>query len=142
LLLPRAWTRKVQAIGLSAKESDGWEQLRLHLAAHQGVADDGAEPRLVSVHRFLGYPDERQGHMPSICEAVSRGIDLTDAPYHLHPDAAQLEAASGRWRLLLQLSVDETFGWHWGPNAERLYVWIDEDDLRRRDFSRIWAIPQ
>ncbi len=145
LSLPRAWTRRVSELGLSPDEADRWEALRRELAARQGIRLSFDEPggsEFFSVHRLLGYPDERQGQMPNICEAGARGIDLGERPYYEHPSAAELEEASGRWRLLLQLSRDEAFGWDWGAGRDRLYVWIDQDDLQRGDFSRIWAITQ
>jgi uncharacterized protein YwqG len=141
LVLPRVWTRRVQEFGLSPEETAAWEKLRVELAGRQGTASLNASD-FVALHRVLGYPDERQGLMPTACEAAARGIDLGERFAHDHPRAAELEAASGRWRLLFQLSLDEEFGWNWGPARERLYVWIDEADLRRRDFSRAWAITQ
>jgi hypothetical protein len=145
LSLPRAWTRKVAEFELSSHEVEAWERLRLELAVRQGVDaafDEVGGSHSFAVHRLLGYPDERLGQMPIVCETTARGIDLGERPYYEHPLVSALEAASGRWRLLFQLSLDETFGWDWGPNRNRLYVWIDRGDLERADFSRVCAITQ
>jgi Domain of unknown function (DUF1963) len=141
LSLPRAWTRVVSRLGLPLADAEAWEELRQELAVRQGTAD-GDAPGLLSVHRLAGYPDERHGLMPSACEAGARGIDLGSKPAYEHPMAGELEAASERWRLLFQLSLDGSFGWDWGAGRERLYVWIAADDLARADFSKVWGVTQ
>lgn len=143
--LPRVWSAPVQTLGLDPDEQQGWQQLRRRLAELQGaeLADEAdTDGATLALHRLLGYPDERRGTMPAICEAAARGIDLAEQPPHGHPAVGELEAAAGRWRLLLQLSADDAVGLSWRERRERLYLWIPADDLRARDFSRVWAIPQ
>jgi len=94
------------------------------------------------MHRLLGYPDTRRGDMPLACELLDRGYVLGETPPLAHPCAADAEPHAGRWRLLLQLSMDDALGWFWGGGRERLYVWIDESDLTNGDFSRVRAIAQ
>jgi uncharacterized protein YwqG len=143
--LPRVWSAPVQALGLDTDEQQGWQQLRRRLAELQGVtlADEtDTTDQLPALHRLLGHPDERRGQMPLACEAAAHGIDLADKPPHAHPATRDLEAAADRWQLLLQLTTDDALGWTWREGRERLYLWIDTDDLHARDFSRVWAIPQ
>jgi hypothetical protein len=125
LALPRAWTRQVAMFELSPVETEAWEQVRRQLATRQGVAasyDDIGGPGSFAVHRLLGYPDERLGQMPIACKAAARNIDLADQPHFEHPLASELEAASERWRLLFQLSLDERFAWDWGPWSEPAFM--------------------
>jgi uncharacterized protein YwqG len=143
--LPRAWSAPVDALELEPEEQSAWQELRRRLAELQGVAllDEAyASDGPTALHRLLGHPDERRGDMPLACEAAARGIDLAEQTPYAHEAARELEAAAGRWRLLLQLSADDDVGWSWHERRERLYLWIDTDDLRARDFSRVWAIPQ
>jgi hypothetical protein len=57
----------------------------------------------------------------------------------MHPEASEQEGAAERWRLLLELTVRAQRGWTWAPGGERLYVWITERGLARREFSRVRA---
>ncbi len=140
--LPRAWSAQVDPLELEPEEQSAWQELRRRLAELQGVALFDESDEQAALHRLLGYPDERRGDMPAACEAAARGIDLAEQSPYAHEAARELEAAAGRWRLLLQLSADDDVGWSWRERRERLYLWIDADDLRARDFSRVWAIPQ
>lgn len=145
LSLPRAWSAPVEALDLSPAEQDGWQQLRDELASLQGLDspdDDSSPEAATAIHRCLGYPDERLGQMRLACEAAALGLDLGGRPPYLHPQASELELGANRWELLLQLSVDATLGWDWGPGRRRLYVWIDRDDLRSARFSDVWALLQ
>lgn len=145
LTLPRVWAAPVRALQLTADEQTAWQQLRTRLAELQDVALADAvdtTDEIGALHRLLGYPDERHGDMPLQCELVAHGIDLEGAAAYAHPRASELEPAAGRWRLLLQLTADDELGWSWGEGRDRLYLWIDEQDLAARDFSRVWAIAQ
>lgn len=142
LILPRVWAESVQALGLEFDQLQAWERVRRRLAELQGTLpfDDVLEAQ--SLHRLLGYADERQGNMPLACEMLAHGIDLEQAPAAVHPRAAEFEAGAARWLLLVQCSDDQRLGWHWGPSDSRLYVWIHEADLAARDFSRVRAFAQ
>jgi hypothetical protein len=142
LQLPRVWSAAVQALELDPAEHDAWQQLREQLAERQGVDLHDATWELQAIHRVLGYPDERNGDMPLICELLARGHELGDDPPLAHPRAAEAEPHVGRWRLLLQLTIDDELGWSWGDARERLYLWIDEQDLANGDFARVRAIAQ
>jgi hypothetical protein len=142
LQLPRAWSAPIQALGLDDVEHEAWEQLRRQLADRQGVELHDRMPGLQALHRLLGYPDERRGDMPVACELLARGHALGDDPPYAHPNAVDVEPEAGRWRLLLQLTVDDEIGWSWGAWCNRLYFWIDERDLAAHDFTRVRGIAQ
>jgi len=99
--LPRVWTAPVQELGLSEAETAGWEALRSRLAALQGVEAKAPD----HVMRLLGYPEDRTGEMPALCEARAR-------PAAPDPGA---HVAAGRWRLLLQLPAGA---------RKRRFVWV------------------
>ncbi len=142
LVLPRVWTEAVQALDLDDAEHDVWEPLRNRLAAAQGAESPHALTAPLLAHHLLGYPDETMGDMPLACELLAGGHDVSDGFPHAHPLATELEARSGRWQLLLQLSVDEHLGWPTDAPDGRLYLWIDGDALRRRDFTQVVAIAR
>ncbi len=142
LTLPRVWSDAVQALGLDDDEQLAWTELRSRLAALQGVELADERTELLQVHRLLGYPDERRGAMQLACELLAEGIELGEDAPTMHPRAAALKRRARRWRLLLELTLDDELGWDWGAGRERLYVWIDAEDLAARDFSRVWAIAQ
>ena len=142
LQLPRVWSDAVQALDLDDGEHDAWQRLRQLVAGRQGVeVHDGTHGFRV-MHRLLGYPDERRGDMPLACELLARGHVLGDEPPRVHQYAAEAEPHTGRWRLLLQLSIDDELGWSWGGRRERLYVWVDEGDLAIGDFAHVRAFAQ
>ena len=84
-----------------------------------------------AIHRIGGYPDERRGDMPLICELQLLGVDLEGKAPATHPLAAALEREAGDWRLLAQLGADDDLGWSWGPRYQRLYVWGQVEDRRQ-----------
>ncbi|HEX5145548.1 MAG TPA: DUF1963 domain-containing protein, partial [Conexibacter sp.] len=145
LVLPRAWSAPVEALALEGEEQLAWQALREHLADVQGVAlgdagrDDDAPQ---SLHRLLGYPDERHGDMPLACELLDAGAEPGDEPPLAHPRAAELEPRAGRWQLLLQLSHDERVGWSWGDRRARLYAWADERALAAGELAGVRAFVQ
>jgi hypothetical protein len=84
------------------------------------VLPDGPKPG----HRLGGYPTVLQHN-------------------DLERDAALVRADDGpvaRWRLLLQLDSDDTF--MWGTDSGTLYFMVHDDDLARRDLSRVVALTQ
>jgi Domain of unknown function (DUF1963) len=127
--LPRVWSEPVQALGLDEDEQGAWEQARRDLAALQGVDAWEAGAPLRSLHHLLGWPEESRGDMPVAVELAARGIDVGYGAPSAHPEAGRLGGAAARWRLLLQLTVDEQLGWSFGRGRERLYVWGVEDEL-------------
>jgi hypothetical protein len=142
LVLPRVWSDAVQGLGLDPDEQDAWELLRHRLAESQGTLTFDESPDPQSLHRLLGYPDERHGNMPLACEMLAQGIDLHDEPAIVHPRAEEFEAGAARWLLLAQCSDDERLDWSWGTGDDRLYFWIHEADLATGDFTRVRAFVQ
>jgi hypothetical protein len=142
LQLPRVWSDPVQRLGLEPPEIDAWERIRDRLAGIQGVVPFDSSPEPESLHRILGYPDERQGNMPLACEMLAHHVDFDDAPAAAHPRAQEFEAGAARWLLLAQLSDDQRIDWSWGGGDERVYVWIHASDLAARDFSSVIAFTQ
>jgi hypothetical protein len=137
LTLPRVWAPAVQALELDGDAHDAYVRVRRELALRQGVEseDDGAPS--VAYHRLLGHPDETSGTMERVCELTARDLDA-DPPSQLDRVTAS-EAA--RWRLLLQLTVEEPLAWSGEPGV-RLFFWIAAEDLATGDLSRVWAIPR
>jgi hypothetical protein len=139
LQLPRVWSYAVSALGLTEVERDAWETVRFELAQLQGIQPEDATPGLRSLHRMLGYPDERRGDMPLACELLERGHDVEQLGPYAHPEARRLEDEAQRWKLLLQLTVDDAVGWDWGRAAQRLYFWLDQTALAAQDLSEVRA---
>jgi hypothetical protein len=83
-------------------------------------------------HRLGGYPTILQNNDLEAQAAVKAG-DLDDYPR----DMAEV-AEAARWRLLLQLDSDDEF--MWGTDSGMLYFMIRDDDLAKRDFSRVVAL--
>jgi hypothetical protein len=138
MTLPRVWAAPVQRLGLDAIEHDGYLKLRRRIATLQDVELDDGLGATVAYHRALGYPNETGGLMPLTCELTSAGHDATE----LDDVAEDLGERARRWRLLLQVTVDEEGPWNFGGSGGRVYFWIDEDDLRAQDFTRVRAIAQ
>jgi hypothetical protein len=139
VILPRVWAAPVRVLDLDDDEHERYVRLRERVAELQGVTadDDGADG--VARHHLLGYPTETSGTMPLACELVARGLD-PDTPAGDVPEEAV--AASGRWRLLLQLTQAERSGVILGAGVTRLFLWITEDRLAQHDFSEVWAIAR
>jgi hypothetical protein len=139
LVLPREWSDEVQELGLDDSGLTAWGGLRTRLAALQGRELYGELDGVVS-HRWLGLPDDRSGSMQLECELRAAGLFEEGTPPLAHLQAAQLSPRSARWRLLLQLSPDETLDWSFGEFSERLFVWMRDDDMAHGRFDRSVAI--
>ncbi len=142
LILPRPWSAVVDGLALSLSEQDSWQELRTRLAAAQGVPLGESAPRAAAIHRLGGYPDERRGDMPLICELRLLGVDLAGKPPATHPLAGALEGKTDSWRLLAQLGADDDLGWSWGPGYQRLYVWGQVEDSAPNAVGRVEVVVQ
>jgi hypothetical protein len=138
MTLPRVWAAPVQRLRLDALEHDGYLKLRRRIATLQDVELDDGLGAAIAYHRVLGYPNETSGLMPLMCELTSAGYDADE----LDGVAEDFGERATRWRLLAQLTVDEEGPWNLGGLGGRVYFWIDEDDLRAQDFTRVRAIAQ
>jgi hypothetical protein len=142
LVLPRVWSQAVQKLGLDAEEQEAWERARRDLAELQGVTAWEAGAELRSLHRLLGVAEESRGDMPVALELAARGVDVGYGAPGAHPEARRLGGAPDRWRLLLQLTVDEQLGWEFGRGRERLYVWGVEDELSAGILTSVRALAR
>ncbi|WP_438445399.1 YwqG family protein [Gorillibacterium sp. sgz5001074] len=102
----------------------------------------GEYNRTTSVtHQLLGHPGLIQGDMQLECQLASNGLYCGDGSGYRDPRRAELEAGAAAWRLLLQVDSEEEAGMMWGDSG-RLYFWIREEDLRERQFDRVWLSLQ
>lgn len=92
-------------------------------------------------HRMLGHPDRIQGDMTLECQLVSHGLYCGNASGYEDARAEKLEETKHVWKLLLQVDTDDNAEMMWGDMG-RLYFWIREEDLARRDFDKAWMILQ
>lgn len=142
LTLPRPWSPAVERLMLTRAEQSSWQELRARLAASQGVPLGESAPPHVAIHRLGGFPDERRGDMPLICELKLLGVDLEGRAPATHPLTASLEGEVGDWRLLAQLGADDDLGWSWGHRFERLYVWGQVEDPASGHYASVQSIVQ
>lgn len=73
------------------------------------------------------------------CQLVSNGLYCGDPSGYNDPRAKELESGASQWRLLLQVDTDEESEMMWG-DCGRLYFWIRDEDLRKRNFGAVWMI--
>jgi uncharacterized protein YwqG len=91
-------------------------------------------------HRLLGHSQLILGDFFEECEIASRGIDWQTA----RDDAylvEEVQAASKKWLMLLQLDSDERVNFMWG-DCGTIYFCIEEESLKHHDFSNVWLIMQ
>lgn len=133
LMLPGAWSFQAEELDLTWEEREAWDELRERLARGQGVELEETSIGRSALHRLLGYHEEVGREIEVDCALAAAGFDADDVEvYGEHRPA--LEADARRWRLLLQVSADES------DPFERLYVWIRDDDLSAVTFDDAWAV--
>jgi len=81
-----------------------------------------------SKHQVLGYPWSIQGDPCFEAQSLSK---------QLFPDSESAEP----WHLLWQIDSDEVLDFMWGDMG-MLYILIQEQDLRKADFSRVIFVLQ
>lgn len=89
------------------------------------------------IHRLLGHPVLIQADYRESIEIVSNQINFEKIRADREA-LKELNEDSKKWRLLLQLDSDDGIDWTWGDNGS-LYFCIEEDALKRRDFSNVWV---
>ena len=138
LTLPGAWSFAAEELELSADEMDRWDELRDRLARAQGVELEETNTDRVALHRLLGYQDEIGREVELDCQLASAGVDAGDASLYFE-SRADHEAEARTWRLLLQLSADDSLA---TPDVsfDRLFVCIREPDLRAGNLDGAWAL--
>lgn len=93
-------------------------------------------------HQLLGVANPIQGSdMELTCQFASNGIYMGDLDFRQDPRYDELAPGAPMWKLMLQLDSDDDLGFGWGGDG-RLYFWIHEDDLARRNFENVWMILQ
>ncbi len=118
---------------------DYWDELKLsdyELNDYSNLLDE-----IEGNHRMGGYPVIVQNPMELQCQLVTNGLYCGDATGFEDPRAAELEKNAGDWRLLLQIGSEELADIMWG-DLGRLYVWIKQQDLAQKNFSKSWVILQ
>ena len=95
-----------------------------------------------TIHRLLGHPQQIQGDMQLECQCAFHGLYMGDGSGYNDPRRPELEKGAADWRLLLQIDSDEdNLGVMWG-DVGRVYFWIRNEDLKKRDFSNVWLVLQ
>lgn len=76
------------------------------------------------------------------CQLASNGLFVGNSSGYDDPRRPALEPGAKDWLLLLQIDSDEeNLSTMWG-DAGRVYFWIRQQDLQKRDFSNVWLILQ
>jgi uncharacterized protein YwqG len=133
LMLPGGWSFQAEELDLTPEERDAWDELRERLAGAQGVELEETSGGRSALHRLLGYHEEIGREVEVDCALAAAGLDAGDVDvYHAH--RATLEADARRWRLLMQVSAEDS------DRFERLYVLIRGDELRAGTFDGTWAV--
>ena len=110
----------LRSLEVSPEELDGLADM---------VGDLGEAPH----HRVGGYPEEIQEiNMPLAAASAAQGLDYSKLP---DPPPADLQAATGDWRLLFQIDDDSDLKMKWADGGH-IYVLIREADARAGDVSR------
>jgi uncharacterized protein YwqG len=131
LTLPPWESEEIDRLSLSKDEKDSYLDLTTAL-----------RPDNETVHCLLGHPDQIQGEMQSECQMASNGIYMGNASSMDDPRRKTLEKGAADWRLLLQIDSDEKgLEMMWG-DAGRVYFWIRQQDLEKKDFDNVWLILQ
>jgi uncharacterized protein YwqG len=119
----------VERLRLSDTEGDAYGRLLDALERHEPI------------HRLLGYPEPIQGDMQAECQFASNGVNTGGSNGENEARLADLRKGITDWQLLLQIDSDDTLGTMWG-DAGRIYFWIREQDLKNRDFAKVWLVLQ
>ena len=119
----------VERLRLSDTEGDAYGRLLDALERHEPI------------HRLLGYPEPIQGDMQAECQFASNGVNTGGSNGENEARLADLRKGITDWQLLLQIDSDDSLGTMWG-DAGRIYFWIREQDLKNRDFAKVWLVLQ
>ena len=97
-------------------------------------------------HKMLGYADLIQGEMLTECERTTRGLYCGDAESYRETsddEAEDINKAASDWVLLFQMASirDDDYELMFGDLGD-LYFYVRKDDLRERNFDRVWLVLQ
>ena len=93
------------------------------------------------INKILGNPDQVQEDMLLQCQLASNGIFCGDDSVSDNPRVEELKKGMKDWRLLLQIDSDENCEMMWG-DVGRIYFWIKTEDLKNRNFDKVWLVLQ
>lgn len=131
LTLPSWDSRGVERLKLAEKEGDVFIDLL-----------DAIPSGECATHRMFGHPDQIQSEMKLECQLTSHGLYTGNDSGYEDSRARTLESGADDWELLLQIDSDEEhLGAMWG-DCGRVYFWIRQDDLKKRDFGNVWLVLQ
>ncbi len=128
----------------------GWESVQCTVRGEDEKGREKYEEFLDSIsesdpcdkkHQLFGFPMEVQGDMRGECELYSRGLDYNKVQTLRKSEIKDIEKNALKWCLLFQFDSDENAEMMW-MDAGRLYFWIKPEDLRNRNFNKIWMILQ
>ena len=92
------------------------------------------------VHQLGGNPTVIQNdNMEELCQVCSRGIDIYEKENR--EKVKEIQKEPNDWTMLFQFDSDEDCGMGWGDYG-RMYVWIREEDLKRKEFGNVWSVLQ
>jgi uncharacterized protein YwqG len=129
--------------------SPGWQAIPIHaLHLDEGQEDeyqhfiDGLPDE--KAHQLLGQPgriENLEYAMPLECQFTSNGLLVGEDGKPVE-EARPKELAPGvtDWKLLLQLDSDMEAGMDWADSM--VCFWIREQDLRERNFSKVWQVDE
>lgn len=115
---------------------DLWEEYQADLESAGYVQDN-------DITKLLGYADTIQGDMTRHCEEIYARLTLSKGQNTGTFSSKDFYREAGKWKLLFQLdsvSLDQlnlTFG-----DSGKIYYFIREDDLWKKDFSKVWLVFQ
>ncbi len=146
---------RLKAYGLSFEAKDSYpsfEELDCHVETDCDfeVYDETLEKMGYDIeferHKLLGYADPVQSEMLTECERVTRGLYCGDAEsYRNTPEdeEASIQKAAADWTLLFQMASIEEDGCElMFGDVGNLYFYIRKQDLKARNFDKIWLILQ
>lgn len=97
-------------------------------------------------HKLLGYADLVQGEMLTECERITRGLycgdhkSYVDTPEDVKED---ISGAATDWVLLFQMaSIQEDDYELMFGDLGNLYFYIRKQDLKERNFDKVWLVLQ
>jgi len=95
---------------------------------YENIYDEG-ESETTSNHHLLGYANgiQHNYHELNFIETVNHNIE--------NISGSELNEAL-KWKLLFQCDSDDNLGISWGDWG-RIYFFIHEDDLQKRNFENI-----
>jgi uncharacterized protein YwqG len=130
--LPEDSSSALADLDLSDVELDVWGQIRDQLRAQESGGTH---------HLLFGHPGQLQEDMRIGCQLASHGVEWGNDMEWNDERTPLLLAGAGVWQMLLQLDCDAAAGFAW-PERGRIFFWLDEGDLRAKNFAKAWMILQ